>query len=106
MGIAGHQAIAVRDFHAVAVAGLLPDEADLPFRGGIDRGPDRAPEIEPGVKGRAAGERIGAVAEARGDELQAGRQHLGNAFKPALERVHPRQALAEPAEPRIERAIG
>ena len=106
VGVAGHHAVAVADFDDVAVTGLRSDESNLALGRGMDRRADRAAEIEPGMHRRAARERVAAIAEARRDHVHARPgMTCGMPVEPALERVHPREAEAEPREARIERAV-
>src|SRR4051812_18972198 len=68
MAVAGLDALAVVDLDEIAVAAAVPFGAvDDAVGGGVDRGAERAGEIDPGMHGGAAAERIGADAEAAGE---------------------------------------
>src|SRR5687767_8796252 len=99
------QAIAVIDLDAIAVTGPAADEGHPAVGGGIDRRPGRAFEIEPGMEGRAAGKRVGAVAETGADVLAGGGNDLRDAAEATLQRIHPGQAEAEAAKARVDRIL-
>ena len=72
--------------HTIAISARIKSSINHhPIGRGIDGGTLRRREIKPGVERALAGERIGAVAEARGDILQAGRQELRQPGNPAFE---------------------
>src|SRR5690606_8014238 len=105
MGVAGHHAVAMADFDDLSVTGLGAHEGNLAVGRRVDRRAERPAEVEPGVHRRAAVERIRAIAEARRDHVHVGRHDLRDAVESAFERVHPREAQAEPLEARVERAV-
>src|SRR6478735_5830610 len=62
VGVTGQHAVAVADFDDFTVTGLGSHEGNRTFGRGMDRGADRAAEVEPGVHRRAAVERVAAIA--------------------------------------------
>src|SRR5690606_21429645 len=106
VGVAGGQAVAMRDLDHFAVARLAPDEGDAAFRRGEDRRADRTAEVETLVHRAVARERVAAIAEARRDVLEIGGLELRNAVETLFERRHLREAEAEALETRIDFAVG
>src|SRR5690606_27068905 len=63
MRIACDQPIAMADFHNLAITRFHAHETDLAIGRRMDRIARRAPEIQPGMQRRPAGEGIAAIAE-------------------------------------------
>src|SRR5690606_19053041 len=105
VGIACGQAVAVADLDHLAVSCLAADEGDAAGGGGMDRRADRTAKVEARGQCAAAGEGVAAITEARSDHAAVGGHELRDALEAALERIHPREACAEPGEARVERTV-
>ena len=91
------------DLDDIAITRFGTNEADAAGGGGEDRRANRAAEIEPGVHGAGAGERIAAIAKARRHHQHIGGVARGDGDEGAFEHLHAEQRAFERGERCAER---